>query len=330
MAGTTGFGAELAPEEVEADEAVSARFEANRPRLHAMAQRMLGSRADAEDAVQEAWLRLARADVTAVTNLDAWLTTVTVRVCLNVLRSRGNRREEPAGVRPPEAERTRIDQPGPEEEALLAEEVAAAVGFLLAALGPAERLAFVLHDLFDVPFADLAPIVGSSPAATRQLASRARRRLRSGQRPHGDTDPARQRAVVEAFLAASRGGDLRGLLAVLDPDVVLRHDPWSPLPDGATVHRGAASVAGRALLFARPGATVWPVAVGGAVWVVVAVRRRPVAALRFLVRGATIGAITALTGAAPLRRLELAALDRAALDQAALDHADVEPAAEGG
>jgi RNA polymerase sigma-70 factor, ECF subfamily len=212
------------------------RFEVHRPHLRAVAYRMLGSATEADDAVQEAWLRLHRADTSGVENLGGWLTTVVARVCLNMLQSRRSRREEPLDAREPET------APGPEHQAVLADSVGLALLVVLDTLTPAERLAFVLHDLFAVPFDEIGPIVERTPAAARQLASRARRRVQ-GTAPAGDPDPARRRQVVAAFLAASRGGDFDALLALLDPDVVLRADAAVVRMGGAAEVRGAAAVA---------------------------------------------------------------------------------------
>ena len=200
---------------------LTAQFEANRTHLRSVAYRMLGSTSEAEDAVQEAWLRLSRSDTSDVRNLNGWLTTVVARVCLDMLRSRTSRREDPLGDRVPEFPTATADGSDPEHEAVLADSVGLALLVVLETLAPAERLAFVLHDMFAVPFEDIAPIVGRSPAAARQLASRARRRVQ-GAEPA--TDISRQREVVGAFLAASRGGDFEALLTLLDPDVVLRAD----------------------------------------------------------------------------------------------------------
>ena len=228
-------------------------FEQNRTRLRAVAYRMLGSFAEADDAVQEAWLRLSRADAGGVDNLSAWLTTVVARVCLNVLRARNTRREEPVGVHVPDPVISRADGTNPEDEALLADSVGLALLVVLETLTPAERLAFVLHDMFDLPFDDIAPMVGRSPATARQLASRARRRVRGADVPATDRDLARQREVVNAFFAAAHRGDFDGLIAVLDPDVVLHSDGGTARPDASMVLRGAAEVARRTLAIApRP------------------------------------------------------------------------------
>src|SRR5215472_7336660 len=244
------------------------RFEAHRPRLRAVGYRMLGSLTEADDAVQEAWLRLSGADAGGVENFGGWLTTVVSRVCLNMLRSRGTRREEPLEGRYPDPIVDPARGVDPEHEAILADSVGIALLVVLDTLAPAERLAFVLHDLFDVPFEEIASIVERSPAATRQLASRARRRVR-GAAPAPDPDVARQRAVVDAFTAAARGGDLEALVAVLDPDVVAR-------TDAGLVVRGAAAVARRASSGARYAAGAHHVLVNGVAGLVGIVHGRPV------------------------------------------------------
>ena len=251
-------------------------FEAHRPHLRSVAFRMLGSLAEADDAVQEAWIRMHRADTSAVDNMGGWLTTVVSRVCLDMLRSRTSRREDDLEV--PEAVGAGVD---PEEEAVLALDVGTALLVVLDALAPPERVAFVLHDLFAVPFEDVAPIVGRSVPATRQLASRARRRVR-GQPRASATDLAAQRRVVDAFLAASRDGNFDALLAVLDPDVVVR--------DGATVWRGSQEVAAA---FAGRAEAAQAALVDGIVGVVVAPRGRFLLAIRVTVRD---GRIVAMEG----------------------------------
>lgn len=218
---------------------LAGRFEASRAHLRAVAYRMLGSRSEAEDAVQEAWLRLNRADTSEVQNLGGWLTTVVARICLDMLRSRKSRREDPLGPDVPEPV---IDPEALESEAQLADSVGAALLVVLETLTPAERLAFVLHDMFAVPFEEIAPIVDRTPAAARQLASRARRRVR-GASPVPDGDLPRRRKVVEAFLAASRDGDFEGLLTVLDPEVVFRADAVAAKMGGPAEMRSAAAVA---------------------------------------------------------------------------------------
>ncbi|MCW3016062.1 MAG: polymerase, sigma-24 subunit, subfamily [Solirubrobacterales bacterium] len=284
------------------------RFEANRSHLRAVAYRMLGSMSEADDAVQESWLRLSRAGTDDVENLRAWLTTVVARVCLDMLRSRTSRREEPLGAHLPDPIVSHQDGLDPEQEALLADSVGLALLVVLETLGPAERLAFVLHDMFAVPFDEIAPIVGRSPAAARQLASRARRRVRGGT-PAPDVDLARQREVVDAFLAAARAGDFDALLAVLDPDVVLRVDRGA-VPAGASREvRGAAAVASQALTFARLGRFARPALVNGAAGFVVAAHGRPLTVAGFTVAGGRIVEIDLLADPARLRELDLTVLD---------------------
>lgn len=227
---------------MEEDRWLAEAFERHRTQLRAVAYRMLGSVSEADDAVQEAWLRLSRSDAGDVENLAGWLRTVVSRVCLDMLRSRTSRREEPWDAVLPEPAATADAEADPEHQAVLADSVGPALLVVLETLSPAERLAFVLHDMFGVPFDEIAPIVERSPEATRQLASRARRRVR-GAEPTGDTDRARQRKIVEAFLAASREGDLEALLAVLDPDVVLRADAAAVAMGAGAEVRGAAAVA---------------------------------------------------------------------------------------
>jgi RNA polymerase sigma factor (sigma-70 family) len=286
------------------------RFQAHRPRLRAVAYRLLGSASEADDAVQEAWLRLDRADINGVRNLGGWLTTLVARECLDLLRARTARREQPLGVHLPDP-LVGADGVDPEQQALLAEGVGLALLVVLDTLAPAERLAFVLHDMFAIPFEEIAPIVGRSPAAARQLASRARRRLQ-GAAPVPDPDLARQRAVVDAFFAAARGGDFAALLGLLDPEVVVRADAGA-VPVGAPrVVRGAAAVAEQVLAaggFGRFGQSARPVLVNGAAGVVLVARGRPVAVVGFTVRGGRIIAIDILADPARLRRLDLAALD---------------------
>ena len=280
------------------------RFEANRAHLRAVAYRMLGSVSEADDAVQEAWLRLSRSDAGAITNLGAWLTTVVARVSLDMLRSRKSRREEPLGAHLPEPIVSREDGVDPEHEALLADSVGLALLVVLEALTPAERLAFVLHDMFAVPFDEIAPIVGRSPTAARQLASRARRRVRAAPAP--DVDLARQREVVDAFLAAARDGAFDALVALLDPDVVMRVDRDSGAP---REFRGAPSVAEQVLTFARGAQFARPALVNGAAGFVVAPRGRPVAVAGFTVAGGRIVAMDVLADPARLRELDLTVLD---------------------
>ena len=275
-------------------------FERARPQLRAVAYRMLGSISEAEDAVQEAWLRLNRSEAERIDNLAAWLTTVVGRVSLDLLRARRSRREEQFGWLP-EPIITADDHADPEQEAMLADSVGLALLVVLETLTPAERLAFVLHDMFVVPFEDIAPIVGRTPAATRQLASRARRRVQ-GQAPRPDADLAKQRKVVDAFLAASRAGDFEGLIAVLDADVVFRADRG---PAGKpTSVEGAAAVAQQVLArgsrfapFARPAI------VNGAAGVVVAPGRKPIAVVGFTVAAGRIAEIDVIADPAKLRGL---------------------------
>jgi RNA polymerase sigma factor (sigma-70 family) len=281
------------------------RFQANRTHLRAVAYRMLGSLSEADDAIQEAWLRLSRADASGVENLGGWLTTVVARVCLDMLRWRESRREEPLGVRLPEPIVSREDGIDPEQEALLADSVGLALLVVLDTLAPAERLAFVLHDLFAMPFDEIAPIVGRSSTAVRQLASRARRRVQGAARVP-DADLARQREVVDAFLAAARGGDFDALLAVLDPDVVVRSDLGAVPPGASREVRGAPAVAEQALTFARLSPFAQPALVNGAAGLVVARHGRPISVMGFTITGGKIVEIDILVDPERLRRLDLA------------------------
>ena len=281
------------------------QFEEHRSHLRGVAYKMLGSLSEADDAVQESWLRLSRADTSEVENLRAWLTTVVARVSLNVLRSRRTRREEPLDIRVPDPVVSRDDGTQPEHEALLADSVGLALLVVLDTLAPAERLAFVLHDMFGVPFDEIAGMVDRSPAAARQLASRARRRVQ-GAAPVPDADLAAQRRVVDAFFAAARDGDFEGLVAVLDPDVVSRGDGG---PGASAVARGARDVAARALTFARLAPFVRPALVNGAAGAVVAPRGEPFSVMGFTVVGGRIVEIDAITDPERLRALDLAVLD---------------------
>jgi RNA polymerase sigma factor (sigma-70 family) len=283
------------------------RFEEHRTRLRAVAYRMLGSLSEADDAVQEAWLRLSRSDADEIENLGGWLTTVVSRVSLNMLRARSARREEPIGVHVPEPIVDRLDGTDPEHEALLADSIGLALLVVLETLPPAERLAFVLHDMFAVPFDEIAPIVDRSPDAARQLASRARRRVQ-GENTVPDADLGRQREVVEAFLAASREGDFDALLAVLDPDVVLRAEV-GPLPSDAREVRGAEAVAGQALTYSRLRLAVRPALVNGVIGAVTTLHGRPFSVGAFTVRGGKIVEIDILADPERLSRLDLAVLD---------------------
>ena len=285
------------------------RFEEHRPQLRAVAYRMLGSLSEADDAVQEAWLRLSRSDTSEIENLGAWLTTVVGRVSLNVLRSRRSRREEPLDLRVPEPIVDRADGTDPEHEALLADSVGLAFLVVLETLSPAERLAFVLHDMFAVPFDEIAPIVDRSPEAARQLASRARRRIQ-GENPVPDADLDAQREVVDAFLAASRDGDFGRLLAVLDPDVVLRVD-FGPLAARASREvRGAEEVANQAFTYSRLGLVVHPALINGAAGLVTTRRGQPFSVLGFTVKEGKIVEIDILADPARLHELNLTILDR--------------------
>jgi RNA polymerase sigma-70 factor (ECF subfamily) len=281
-------------------ELVTTEFERQRPQLRAVAYRMLGSLSEAEDAVQEAWLRLNRSDTEAVDNLGGWLTTVVARVCLDMLRTRRSRREEYPGGPLPEPVIDRPDGSDPENEVLLADSVGLALQVVLDQLSPAERLSFVLHDMFGVPFDDIAVIVDRSPDAARKLASRARGRVR-GAAPTPDPDLARQREVVDAFLTAARAGDFEGLLAVLDPDVVLRADAGADRPDLSAVIRGSRGVAERALIFSRAAAEAQPVLVNGAVGMAVVHGGRLVNVGAFTVTNGKIVEIDVLSGPERLR-----------------------------
>jgi len=282
------------------------RFEAQRAHLHAVAYRMLGSSTEADDAVQEAWRRLSRSDRDAIDNLGGWLTTVTARVCLNMLRSRRTRREEPLDPHVPDPVITSEERADPEQQALLADSVGLALLVVLETLAPAERLAFVLHDMFAVPFDEIASIVERSPDATRQLASRARRRVQGATVP--DPDVHRQREIVDAFFAAARGGDFDALVAVLDPDVVLRADSGASRVRPSEVIRGADAVASQAVRFARPSTTLRPVRVNGDVGVVAVVNGRPLAVMGFTVAEGRIVAIDALSDPQRMRALDLSDL----------------------
>jgi RNA polymerase sigma-70 factor (ECF subfamily) len=280
-------------------------FEANRAHLRAVAYRMLGSPSEADDAVQEAWLRLSRADTSGVENLGGWLTTVVARVCLNMLAARSSRREEPLGVHLPDPVGGPEDGIDPEQEALLADSVGPALLVVLDTLTPAERLAFVLHDLFAVPFDEIAAILGRSPAAARQLASRARRRVQ-GSSPDPAADLRRQRAVVDAFLAAAPGGDFEALLALLDPDVVLRADPAAVQAGAGAEVRGAREVAGT---FSGRARFARPALVDGAAGAVWAPGGQPRVVFGFTIADGRIVGIELLSDPERLRQLDLAILD---------------------
>ena len=281
------------------------QFEAERPHLRAVAYRMLGSLSEADDAVQESWLHLSRSDTSGVENLGGWLTKVVARVCLDMLRSRESRREEPLDVHVPDPIVGREEGIDPEHEALLADSVGLALLVVLDTLNPAERLAFVLHDLFAVPFDEIAPIVGRSPTAARQLASRARRRVQGAATVPGG-DLTRQRAVVDAFLAASRGGDFDALLAVLDPDVVLRADGTAVQAGASKEVRGAAAVAGTFSGRARFAQLALVNGAPGAVW---ASGGRPRVVFGFTITSGKIIEIELVADPDRLRQLDLAVVD---------------------
>jgi RNA polymerase sigma factor (sigma-70 family) len=280
---------------------LAGRFEENRDRLRGVAYRMLGSAAEADDAVQETWLRVSRAGAGEVGNLAGWLTTITARVCLTMLQARRSRREEPAGARPPEPAGRR-DGDGPEDQAVLADSVGLALLAVLDTLSPAERVALVLHDMFAVTFEEIAPILDRSPAAARQLASRARRRVQ-GTAPDAAADRARQRTVVAAFLAASRRGDFAALLRLLDPDVVLRADRAAVRLGAPGRLRGARDVAGTFCGRARAARLALIDGLAGLAW---APGGRPRVVFTFTISGGTIAAIDMTADPGRLRRLDVA------------------------
>jgi RNA polymerase sigma factor (sigma-70 family) len=290
------------------NEWLAARFEEHRAHLRAVAYRMLGSLTEADDAVQDTWLRLSRSGADDVENLGGWLTTIVARVCLNMLRSRTTRREEALGVHLPDPVISPQGMLAPDEEAVLADSVGLALLVVLDTLSPAERLAFVLHDMFQLPFEEIAPMVGRSPTAARQLASRARRRVKGAELPAPDPDLARQRDVVDAFFRAARGGDFDALVALLDPDVVLRADFGGRRPTASGVVRGPTAVARQAVLGALPGAELHPALVNGAAGVVVTVGGRPFAVLGFTVAEGRILEIDAIADPDRVRRIAGAVL----------------------
>jgi RNA polymerase sigma factor (sigma-70 family) len=292
----------------EHDDRLARRFEENRAHLRAVAHRMLGSPSDADDAVQEVWFRFRCSDTGGVENLRGWLTTVVGRVCLNMLRARRPRREESLSMHVPDPIVSHADGPDPEHEALLADSLGLALLVVLETLSPAERLAFVLHDTFAVPFQEIAPIVGRSPIAAKQLASRARRRVR-GAAISADASLACQREVVDAFLAASRDGGFESLLVVLDPDVVLRLDGGVARAGLSREVRGVRGVAEQTRTFSCLSPFVRPALVNGAAGVVVVPHGRPFAVMGFTVRRGKIVEIDVLADPVRLRRLDLAVLD---------------------
>lgn len=290
---------------VDKQEWLAEQFEENRGHLRAVAYRMLGSLSEADDAIQEAWLKLSRSEASSIENLGAWLTTVVARVCLDMLRSRASRREEPLDSPASEPVVSTNDARNPEQEALLADSVGVALLVILDRLAPAERLAFVLHDIFSMPFEEIASIVGRSPAAARQLASRARRRV---QAPAAISDLSEQRSVVEAFLAALRGGDFEGLLAVLDPNVVVRIDEAAGRPGGPREIQGARNWAKGAIAFSRYVRFVEPALVNGAVGLIWAPEGRLARALTFTITRGKITQAEVVADPARLRQLDLATL----------------------
>ncbi len=281
------------------------QFEAFRPHLQAVAYRMLGSLSEADDAVQESWLRLSRTDMSGVENLGGWLTTVVARVCLDMLRSRESRREEPLEVHVTNPIVSREEGIDPEHEALLADSVGLALLVVLNTLNPSERLAFVLHDLFAIPFDEIAPIVGRSPTATRQLASRARRRVQ-GAATDSDVDLTSQREVVNAFLAASRGGDFDALLAMLDPDGVLRADQTAVLMGASDEVHGALAVARQ---FSGRARAAQPALVNGAIGLMWATGGQPRVVFNFTITDGKIVAIDMLADPERLLELDLTVLN---------------------
>lgn len=289
------------------------QFEANRPRLRGVAYRMLGSLSEAEDAVQEAWLRLERSDTAAVENLAGWLTTVVSRVCLDMLRTRKSRREEVLDARGAESDVGHAAAADPEEEAVLAESVGVALLVVLDTLAPAERLAFVLHDLFGVPFEEIGPVVGRTTEAARQLAHRARRRVR-GAPVVSDADRARQRAVVDAFLRAARAGDIEGLLAVLEPDAEIRIEAAARIDAPADevgkdrVVRGAAAWVGRFVAMSRGLRGVQVALIDGAAGLIVAPGGKVARVMVFTVADDKVARVEVLADPARLRDLEIAVL----------------------
>ncbi len=297
------------------EEWLAEQFEDQRPHLRAIAYRMLGSLSEADDAVQDAWLRLSRTDTSEVENLAGWLTTVVARVSLNTLRTRRTRREQPLDMRVPDPIVDSADGSDPEHEALLADSIGLALLIVLETLSPAERLAFVLHDMFAVPFEEIAPIVERSAAATRQLASRARRRVR-GAAPVPDADLTAQWEVVEAFLAAARNGDFDALVAVLDPDVVLRADGGARVR--STHVRSAEAVAGQALMWSRVDLTIRRALINGAAGMVSFLDGQPFAIAAFTIVGGAIAEIDFLADRERIAQLDLTVLDPTVLDPTAL------------
>ncbi|MEU6894044.1 RNA polymerase sigma factor SigJ [Streptomyces sp. NPDC046557] len=294
--------------DVDGHELLAERFEEHRGHLKAVAYRMLGSLSEAEDAVQEAWLRLGRSDVGAVENLGGWLTTVVSRLCLDALRSRATRREDPLETFIPDPIVSRETVTDPEQQAMLADAVGLALLVVLESLSPAERLSFVLHDMFAVPFDEIAPLLEKTPAAVRQLASRARRRVQ-GQAPAPDPDLVEQRRVVDAFFAAAREGDFDALVSVLHPDIVLRSDGSAGRARQTVVLNGARTVASQALMFSGLSPFVRPALVNGAAGVVVSAKGRPLSVMAFTVTDGLIVSITAIGNPDRLASLDLAGIE---------------------
>jgi RNA polymerase sigma factor (sigma-70 family) len=292
---------------VDGSDDVTQAFEAHRPHLRAVAYRMLGSLSEADDAVQETWLRLARSDTSTVGNLGGWLTTVVARVCLDLLRTRTRRREDPLDLHLPDPIVTAPGAADPQEQAVLADSVGLALLVVLDTLSPNERLAFVLHDVFAVPFEQIAGVLDKSPAAAKQLASRGRRRLQGAPSASDapTADPRRRQEIIDAFLAASRDGDFDSLVAVLDPDVVLRAEAGSGPFAPSRIVRGAPAVAGQALLYASLARFARPVDVNGAPGFLVAPHGRPIALLSLTFGSDTITAIDILADPDRLARLDL-------------------------
>ena len=291
------------------NEWLAERFEEKRAHLRAVAYRMLGSLAEADDAVQDTWERVSRAGASEVENLGGWLTTIVARVCLNMLRARDIRREDSLEMLLPDPIINREGELRPEDEALLADSVGLALQVVLDALAPAERLAFVLHDMFDLAFEEIAPMVGRSPAAARQLASRARRRVKGSAVPSPDPDIARQRAVVDAFFAAARGGDFDALLALLHPEVVLRADYGPSRPSESRVVRGAAAVVRQARLGANPAAELHPALINGAAGVVITIDGQAHVVMAFIVTQDQVVEIDVIADPERVRRVASAVLN---------------------
>ena len=288
---------------MEDNEWLAERFEEHRSRLRSIAYRMLGSLSEADDAVQDAWERASRAGADDIENLAGWFTTIVARVCLNLLRARNTRREDSLDVVLPDPIVSREGALDPEEEALLADSVGLALQVVIETLSPPERLAFVLHDMFDLPFEEIGPMVGRSPQAARQLASRARRRVKGAEIVAPERDLARQRSVLNAFFAAARAGDIDALVAVLHPDVVLRADFSPGRPSRSAVFSGAAAVANQARMGASPAAQLHPALVNGAAGVVVTLRERPFAVMAFTVADGKIVEIHAFGDPERVRRV---------------------------